>query len=136
MTAAVLMHPDVSASAVGPFRNSRVEMQSGDRLDGDKEYSAALIFGGDGTVHRHLPQLYKQQIPMLVVPRGSGNDFAKALGIKNEQTALEAWRHFCAQGDNVREIDLGVIKPADGEEILVLLRGRRGNGRGRQRSRQ
>jgi hypothetical protein len=39
---------------------------------------AILIFGGDGTVHRHLPQLIKLRLPVLVVPCGSGNDFARA----------------------------------------------------------
>ncbi len=52
-----------------------------------------------------------------MVPKGSGNDFAKALGIMNEKIALQAWRRFCADGRNVREIDLGVIRK-DGKEIL------------------
>jgi diacylglycerol kinase (ATP) len=54
---------------------------------------------------------------MLVVPAGSGNDFAKALGIRSVEIALRAWQRFCADGKNVREIDLGVIRAA-GEEIL------------------
>jgi YegS/Rv2252/BmrU family lipid kinase len=56
-----------------------------------------------------------------VVPAGSGNDFAKALGIASVERAVTAWRHFCASGDNVWEIDLGVIKPLaqpTAEEIL------------------
>jgi len=53
-----------------------------------------------------------------VVPTGSGNDFAKTLGIGSEQTALLAWRQFCADEKNVREIDLGVIQSARGEEIF------------------
>ena len=44
---------------------------------------AILIFGGDGTIHRHLAQLVKLQIPVLVVPRGSGNDFARALKLRS-----------------------------------------------------
>src|SRR5262249_25959566 len=76
---------------------------------------AALIFGGDGTVHRHLPQLQKTRIPALVVPRGSGNDFAKSLGIRDEAAALGAWREFCGTGKNVREIDLGIITGDQGE---------------------
>lgn len=70
---------------------------------------AALIFGGDGTVHRYLPQLRQTKTPALIVPKGSGNDFAKVLGIRNEEVALGAWKEFCATGKNVREIDLGVI---------------------------
>jgi diacylglycerol kinase (ATP) len=74
---------------------------------------AILIFGGDGTVHRHLPQLVKLQLPVLVVPHGSGNDFARALKLRSVGDALSAWRQF-AGGEhldekNVRRIDLGVI---------------------------
>ncbi len=45
-----------------------------------------------------------------MVPRGSGNDFARALGIKNRAQAFAAWNQFCASGNNVREIDLGSIR--------------------------
>lgn len=82
---------------------------------------AILIFGGDGTVHRHLAQLVKLQIPVLVVPHGSGNDFARALKLRTIGDALSAWRQFAsfsqrgeaplqnAEETNVRSIDLGMI---------------------------
>jgi diacylglycerol kinase (ATP) len=73
--------------------------------------SAILIFGGDGTLHRHLGSLVKFGLPVLVVPAGSGNDFARALRIRNEHDALETWRTFAAGTRNVRSIDLGVITP-------------------------
>ena len=47
------------------------------------EADVILIFGGDGTVHRHLAQLVHLHRPVLVVPRGSGNDFARALGLRS-----------------------------------------------------
>jgi diacylglycerol kinase (ATP) len=89
---------------------------------------AVLVFGGDGTVHRHLPQLVKLQLPVLVVPHGSGNDFARALSLRSTRDALAAWRLFaslrqrskdrgeCPGEDlddkddkNVRRVDLGLI---------------------------
>ncbi|MGA8501745.1 MAG: diacylglycerol kinase family protein [Candidatus Sulfotelmatobacter sp.] len=70
-----------------------------------------LLFGGDGTIHRHLGQLVKLGLPVLVVPAGSGNDFAGALGLGRVRDSLAAWRRFCAGQDNVRTIDLGVILP-------------------------
>jgi diacylglycerol kinase (ATP) len=115
--ATALLHPDVSPKVVEQFRSSSVAIQIRDNLENIANGSAALIFGGDGTVHRHLPALYQRKIPMLVVPAGSGNDFAKALGIQSVETALRAWKQFCAEGNNVREIDLGVVR-AGGEEIL------------------
>ncbi len=68
-----------------------------------------LIFGGDGTIHRHLSQLVKLGLPALVVPAGSGNDFARALGFRGVRDSLAAWRGFCAGQDNIRAIDLGMI---------------------------
>ena len=34
------------------------------------EADVILIFGGDGTIHRHLGQLVKLGLPVLVVPAG------------------------------------------------------------------
>jgi diacylglycerol kinase (ATP) len=111
----ILRNPNTSDHAVEKFRSAGIDLQpefpSGIKID------AALIFGGDGTVHRHLPRLYAEKIPALVVPKGSGNDFAGSLGIRNEKAALDAWKQFCAGRKNVREIDLGVIR-AQGQEIL------------------
>jgi len=117
MIAAALLHPDVPPRVVDRFRNSGVDIKILNSLETAEQFSAALIFGGDGTVHRHLPQLHQQKMPTLVVPAGSGNDFAKGLGIRSVEIALRAWQQFCADGSNVREIDLGVIR-AGSQEIL------------------
>ena len=72
---------------------------------------AILIFGGDGTVHRHLAQLIALRLPVLVVPSGSGNDFARALNLGSVRDSSSAWQEFSSGGGNVRSIDLGVIAP-------------------------
>src|SRR5262249_29612275 len=119
MTIAALLRPGVSLSAVEPFRSSTGRIQVlPDLENASQSLDAALIFGGDGTVHRYLPDLYQRKVPVLVVPKGSGNDFAKTLGIPNERAALRAWSEFCKSGGkNVREIDLGVITK-DGQETF------------------
>lgn len=76
------------------------------------EVDVILLFGGDGTIHRHLGQLVKLEIPVLVVPVGSGNDFARALGLRRVRDSLAAWKFFRRDGSNVRDIDLGVISAA------------------------
>src|ERR1700686_3092128 len=96
--AAALLHPDVSPKTVERFKSSDVEILVQANLQDSANLSAALIFGGDGTVHRYLPRIYQQKMPTLVVPAGSGNDFAKALGIRNVEVALRAWKQFCAAG--------------------------------------
>lgn len=68
-----------------------------------------LIFGGDGTIHRHLGQLVKLAMPVLVVPTGSGNDFARALSLRGVRDSLTAWQRFTTGAGNVRQIDLGII---------------------------
>ncbi len=77
--------------------------------DSCEHADAVLIFGGDGTIHRHLRQLVDLQLPVLVVPRGSGNDFARALGFKNWRSSLEAWRRFASGQKPAHVIDLGTI---------------------------
>src|SRR5580765_6721882 len=67
------------------------------------EADVVLIFGGDGTIHRHLPHLVKLQLPVLVVPRGSGNDFARALKLRSVYDSVAAWRRFLSgKNNNVR----------------------------------
>lgn len=109
MNAAALLGPAVTERDVRRFcASDEVNLAVTTNLAG--KLDAALIFGGDGTVHRYLPELRQTGIPALVVPRGSGNDFAKALGIINEKVALRAWKKFCSTGKNAREIDLGIVK--------------------------
>jgi diacylglycerol kinase (ATP) len=70
---------------------------------------AVLIFGGDGTIHRHLPALVRLGLPMLVVPAGSGNDFARALGLFSVRESVVAWRNFESGAAHTRAVDLGTI---------------------------
>ncbi len=73
------------------------------------EADAILIFGGDGTIHRHLSALVRLQLPVLIVPAGSGNDFARALKLRSVQDSLRLWRAFESGKIQARAIDLGVI---------------------------
>jgi diacylglycerol kinase (ATP) len=76
---------------------------------GAEGLDALLVFGGDGTVHRHLGALVKLGLPVLVVPAGSGNDFARALGLLRTRDSITAWQKFSSGGANVRTVDLGTI---------------------------
>lgn len=107
--AAALFHPRVPTKYLAAF-STGVNVRSLEQLTDTHRLAAALIFGGDGTIHRHLRSLIENKIPLLPIPVGSGNDFADALGIKSVGHALAAWQRFCAGGSNVREIDAGVIR--------------------------
>jgi len=94
-----------------PFCDARVSVFRGSTLEPNDLPDVAIVFGGDGAVHRVLPTLAYTDIPLLVVPTGSANDFARCLGIPNRNEALRAWRRYLDRGDNVRTIDLGTVRP-------------------------
>ena len=113
MRAVALLGPVANERHVQRFELPGVNLFSGNELDPTDQPEAALIFGGDGTLHRHLSGLALKRIPTLVVPLGSANDFAHVIGLETVEKALAAWQRFCTVGDNLRTIDLGMIQPLD-----------------------
>jgi diacylglycerol kinase (ATP) len=107
--AVAIFGPGSSAKNLKPFHTNSEATWLTDLPGNPSQADAILIFGGDGTIHRYLPQLVKLQLPVLVVPRGSGNDFARALRLQSMRDSLAAWRKFSSSNGNVRTIDLGVI---------------------------
>jgi len=109
MRAAAILGLGCSPKDLKPFQTDRtVEWRMGMPASGDQA-DVILLFGGDGTVHRHLGLLVGLGLPVLVVPTGSGNDFARALGVRRVRDAVAAWRKFSGGTGNVRKIDLGTI---------------------------
>lgn len=109
MRAAAILGLGCSSKDLRPFQTvDRVEWHIGLPSSSDP-IDIILVFGGDGTIHRHLPQLARLGLPVLVVPAGSGNDFARALGIRGMRNSLAAWEQYCQDGGNIRRIDLGII---------------------------
>lgn len=119
MRAVALLGLHANDDDVRQFEMPGVNLFSGNELDPTDQPDAALIFGGDGTIHRHLGGLALQQIPTLVVPTGSANDFAQSIGIDSVVTARAAWQRFCKGSHNTRSIDLGTIQPL--QEISEIL---------------
>ena len=109
MRAAAIFGLGCSPKDLKPFQSDPgVEWRMGTPSSADQA-DVILLFGGDGTIHRHLGQLVRLGLPVLLVPAGSGNDFARALGLRRVRDSLVAWRKFCAGAGNLRSIDLGVI---------------------------
>jgi diacylglycerol kinase family enzyme len=111
--AVALLGPHAKEHHIRPFELPGVNLFSGNELDPTDQPDAVLIFGGDGTIHRHLGGLALKGIPTLVVPIGSANDFAQTIGMNGYAIAQAAWQRFCTAGDNVGSIDLGTILPLD-----------------------
>lgn len=111
MRVAAILGLGCSPKHLKPFQDDKaVEWRLGVPASSD-QVDAILLFGGDGTVHRHLGQLVRLGRPVLVIPAGSGNDFATALGINRTSDSLAAWQRFRQGSENVRTIDLGLITP-------------------------
>ncbi len=121
MRAVALLGPVANERHVRRFELPGVSLFSGNELDPTDQPEAALVFGGDGTIHRHLSGLALKQIPTLVVPMGSANDFAHVIGVATVENALAAWRRFCTVGDNLRTIDLGTIQAMDETKPAALV---------------
>ncbi len=69
-----------------------------------KAGDAIVIGGGDGTMGSALPAILKADLPMAVWPLGTANDFARSLGIENDDgtvASLIAW--------NERRIDVADV---------------------------
>src|ERR1700676_1943481 len=116
MRAAVIFGLGTSSADLKPFQaDSQTEWQQGlpaSTADAD----AILIFGGDGTIHRHLAALVRLQLPVLIIPAGSGNDFARALKMRSLRDSLRASRDFESGRIQARAIDLAVIVPSASPE--------------------
>lgn len=111
MRAVAIFGPNASPSDLQPFQSDEGSIPVAENLSAAGEAEAGLIFGGDGTVHRHLAAFVERKVPMLVVPHGSGNDFAVAIGVRTRDDALAAWRKFQGGAGNVRQVDVGRITP-------------------------
>jgi diacylglycerol kinase (ATP) len=78
--------------------------------------AAAVVLGGDGTIHHALPRLLALDVPVLFVPCGSGNDLARALGLHSVDIAVILAEEFIGGRARVANIDIGVIRDAAGKE--------------------
>ena len=114
--------PRSSAQHVTPFRNAAthvaIELLEHPSLDEARSALAtkpdcALLFGGDGTLNRYLDLLLDAQIPVLMVPTGSGNDFAMANGVKNAADAAAAFKSWANGASEVRRADIAEVKLHD-----------------------
>ena len=116
MRALAILGPGTAEQDLAPFRAAGAEIVTAPNLAqaGGGQPGAVLVVGGDGTVQRQLADLVRTQLPLLVVPAGSANDFARALGFQTRADALRAWKRFLQNGANARNIDVGVLQFAGG----------------------
>ncbi|GAB1641095.1 diacylglycerol/lipid kinase family protein [Krasilnikovia sp. MM14-A1259] len=77
--------------------------------------AAALVaLGGDGTVHLALQAVAGARIPFGVVPTGTGNDFAAAVGVPAEPLVAADAVAAALRDGRQRRIDLARVSDAEG----------------------
>jgi len=84
-------------------------------LDRNPDCSGVIAVGGDGLLHLVLQKITPAQVPLAVIPAGTGNDFVRTLGWSPDdvdailQTVLSK---------NPQSVDLGLV---DGEWFAAIL---------------
>ena len=114
MRAAYVLGPGLDNKALRVFQQPGWELEQLLPEHNAAPPDTLLVFGGDGTLHHQLDFLVRTLTPLLVVPCGSGNDFAKTLGLRAPSESAELWRQFCDAKGLVRKVDLGAISLLDG----------------------
>jgi diacylglycerol kinase (ATP) len=110
MRAAAIFGLGTSSADLQPFQGRSATTWIEGLPVSSSDADAVIIFGGDGTIHRHLSALVRLHLPVLIVPSGSGNDFARALKLRSVRDSLKVWRDFESGQIQARAIDLGVIR--------------------------
>src|SRR5262245_24601855 len=79
------------------------------------EGAAALVaVGGDGTVHLAVQAAAGSGVPFGVIPAGTGNDFATAVGIPSDQVAAARSLVAALGSGTIRPVDLAQMSGPDG----------------------
>ena len=101
---------DISGSS---YESAAVSLESA--LELHPEAESLILVGGDGLVHLAIQKLASTSVPVLLVPAGTGNDLARALGLDLSQpeNSLEF-----LQGKSPSSIDLGI---SNGEYFAQIL---------------
>lgn len=83
------------------------------RAEGVAGFDAVVAAGGDGTIHEVIAALAGTEVPLGVLPWGTGNVFAKEMGLPRRVKAL---CRVIRRGRAAR-VDLGM---ADGRPFLLM----------------
>ena len=102
-----------------PFRDitssSYTAAQEELRRSLNDQIKGVIVVGGDGMVHLAVQELASSKIPLALVPAGTGNDFARTLGL-NLEKPLENLKVALLRSPEA--VDLGVVNDRFFAEIL------------------
>ena len=81
-------------------------------------FDCLICVGGDGLVHDLLPTLLKHSLPLLVIPAGTGNDFARTLGLQGKR--ISKLLALPTKGE-ISVIDMGIVSHSGFETPFVQI---------------
>ncbi|EIE99346.1 diacylglycerol/lipid kinase family protein [Saccharomonospora glauca] len=99
----------ITATSFERFRQRVAECRSAG-LD------ALVVLGGDGAVHRAVQCCADTDVALGLVPCGTGNDFARALGIPRDPSTALATLVSALRHGRRRRLDLGRVDGTDPAE--------------------
>ncbi|MFI0483965.1 bifunctional phosphatase PAP2/diacylglycerol kinase family protein [Actinomadura sp. 9N215] len=82
--------------------------EDADKVHGEAAARAAVlaVIGGDGTVNAGARAALEHGVPLLVVPTGTFDHFARALGVESAAEAIAAYR-----GGRLGRVDVAYVAP-------------------------
>ncbi|KID31449.1 sphingosine/diacylglycerol kinase-like enzyme [Prauserella sp. Am3] len=95
----------IDADTVDDFR-ARLDTARTEGLD------ALLVLGGDGAAHQAVQYCAGTDLPLGLIPSGTGNDLARALGVPADPAAAVDTAAASLGAGRVRLIDLGRLDAA------------------------
>jgi diacylglycerol kinase (ATP) len=96
--------------------HSGAEAEQACRTALDGGATALVAVGGDGTLHAAIQAVAGTEVPFAVVPAGTGNDFATALGVPDDPVAAADRVATGLKAGTTRQLDLARVTGADGEQ--------------------
>lgn len=79
-------------------------------------YDAVVVVGGDGSAHIAAQSLAGSGVPLGLIPAGTGNDFATALGLPEEPLAAAQAVLDALAADSVHSVDLGHVEHGEARD--------------------
>ncbi|PPG30274.1 hypothetical protein C5E10_12550 [Pseudoclavibacter sp. RFBG4] len=86
--AGAVSSPDLEVVLVAADSFEELRRQAAAELGGERRPDALIVQGGDGMVSMGAGLVAGTEIPLGVVPSGTGNDFARAAGIERGRPAV------------------------------------------------
>jgi len=104
------------ASVITIVESSAEQLSGALRREISMRPDLVVAVGGDGLVSIVINALGDSNVPLAIVPTGTGNDLARGLGISREKPDAATARILAGlRADSIRHIDLGLAETPQGQ---------------------